>query len=110
MHPGDKHYRNQLVRLTDLTVTSDVIQGVTFENCTLVGPAVILLMGNGVMSDSGFDGDAVGLLWPTHDRDHVIGAIALVDCSVIGCRLQRIGLAYPPDQADKIEAGFNLGS
>jgi hypothetical protein len=37
MHPGDGVYRNMLVRLTDLAVTNDVIEGVTFENCTIVG-------------------------------------------------------------------------
>lgn len=60
---GDKHYRNQLVRLADLTVTHDVIAGVTFENCTLVGPAVMPLMGETTFTDCGFDGDPVGLLW-----------------------------------------------
>lgn len=89
-------------------MTTDVIQGVTFENCTLVGPAVVALLGNGMMSESGFDGDIDAVLWPLGIRQHIIGAIALIDCSIINCRLQRIGLAYPQEQEAIIRAGFKL--
>lgn len=108
MHPGDRHYRNQIVRLTDLTVTSDVIEGVTFENCTLIGPAVIVLLGAGTFKDSVFDGDVEALLWPLGSRNHVIGAIALVGCTVVGCRLQRVGLAFPEDQEEIVRRGLGL--
>lgn len=107
MHPGDRHYRNQVVRLPDLAVTSDLIEGVTFENCTLVGPAVIILLG-GTMQDTGFDGEWDAVLWPLGERGQVVGAIGLVNCSLVGCRLQRIGLAYPPAQEEMIRAGFGL--
>lgn len=108
VHPGDRHYRNQLVRLPDLAVTDDVIRAVTFENCTLVGPAVIILLGTGALQDSGFDGDAEGVLWPLGDRSHVIGAIGLEDCAIISCRLQRIGLAYPPHLEEMVRQGLGL--
>lgn len=97
-----------MVRLTDLAVTHDLIEEVTFENCTLVGPAVIALLGEGTFRDSAFDGDPDGVLWPLGDRRHVIGAVGLLNCTVIGCRLQRIGLAYAADQEEAIRAGFGL--
>lgn len=108
VHPGDRHYRNQVVRLTDLTVTQDVIEGVTFENCTLVGPAVILLMGTGTLDGCKWDGSPEAMLWPLEQRREIIGAIALVDCSLIQCRMQRIGLAYTPEQWETLKAGFGL--
>lgn len=108
MHPGDRHYRNQVVRLPDLAVTTDVIQGVTFENCTIVGPAVVVMAGNGEMRGTSLDGDPDAFLWPVGNRDRVIGVIVLVDCTIVGCRLQRIGLAYPPEQEASVRAGFGL--
>lgn len=105
MHPSDATYRNQVVRLPDLAVTSDVIVGVTFENCTLVGPAVISLLDAVTMQGCTFDGDPEGVLWPVGERRFVIGAIGLQDCMVVGCRLQRIGLAYPAPQEPMLRAG-----
>lgn len=108
MHPGDRHYRNQTVRLTDLAVTADVIEQITFENCQLIGPAIVVLLGNTELRDSGFDGDVDAILWPIGDRQQIIGAIALTNCSLIGCRFQRIGLAVPDGQMDLVRRGFGL--
>ena len=62
MHPADRIYRNQTVRLADLTVIADAIENVTFENCIIEGPAVVALLGGTVMN-SGFDGDLDSFLW-----------------------------------------------
>ena len=106
VHPGDRHYRNQLVRLSDLAVTQDTIERVTFENCTLVGPSVIALLGESRIEGGSWDGAPEAFLWPIGDRRHVLGAIGLVSCSLIGCRFERIGLAYPDDQSDMIRQAF----
>lgn len=107
MHPGDRTYRNHTLRLADLTVTDDIISAVTFENCTLVGPAVVIFLG-GTLTGSAFEGDATGLLWPLGDRDHVIGAVAFKDCTIVSCRFQRVGVAYPPDQEAAMRTGLGL--
>jgi hypothetical protein len=95
MHPSDRHYRNQTVRLADLTVLNDVIEGVTFENCVIQGPAVVALMGQGSLTNSSFDAPSLdSVLWVIPDaRNPVVGAVALVNCHIVGCALQRIGLA-----------------
>ena len=108
MHPGDRHYRNQTVRLSDLAVTSDVIEGVTFENCQIIGPAVIVLMGDGELRNSGFDGEPEAVIWPLGDREQVVGAIALVNCTIVSCRFQRVGLAVPAAQMEAVRTGFGL--
>lgn len=109
MHPSNSAYRNQIVRLPDLTVTSDLIDGVTFENCTLIGPAVVALLGGVTLQGSSFDGEVDAVLWPLHERDQVIGAIGLRDCVIVGCRLQRIGLAYTSAQEHTLREGGLLG-
>lgn len=110
MHPADRTYRNQVVRLADLTVINDIITGVTFENCEIVGPAIIALLGKTSLEHSGIDGDTESVLWDVGDREHVIGAIGLMDCTVVGCRLQRIGFAVPTQDRQKFLEGFGFGS
>ena len=109
MHPSDRSYRNQTVRISDLTVVTDVIERVTFENCVIEGPAVIALLGGTTFKDNGMDGDIRSIIWPVpRDREHVIGAIALIGCLVVGCSLRRIGLAVPEDQQETMLRGFGV--
>lgn len=109
MDPGDRQYRNQLVRLSDLTVVRDVIEGVTFENCQIVGPAVVVLLDGITMSGCNFEGDAESVVWPIGSRSRVMGAVGLKDCTIVGCQFQRIGIAIRDDQMDAMRVGFGLG-
>ena len=104
---GDRTYRNEIVRLADLTESDDLLHGVTFESCTLVGPAVIVLM-DSTMTDCVVEGTNEALFWPLGERTHVIGAIGLVGCTLATCRLQRIGIAYPPAQEDAFRRDFGF--
>lgn len=105
MHPSYATYRNQVVRLPDLTVTQDVLSGVTFENCTIIGPAVIALLGGVTLRGCSFDGEAEAVLWPLGARQNVLGAIGLLNCVLVGCRFQRIGLAYTDEQESMLREG-----
>lgn len=100
--------RGETLRLADLADERDLLIGWTFDDCTLVGPAVVVLVGDGTLSGCTLRGDPAGLFWPLGDRDHVIGAIGLLECTITNCRLERIGIAYPPEQEAAIRAGFGL--
>lgn len=106
MHPADRHYRNQTVRLADLSVVTDVIENVTFENCIIEGPAVVVMQGSQVMNTN-LEGDAEACFWiiPT-GRERVIGAIALVNCAIVGCQLRRIGIGVPEADYETYRSGF----
>lgn len=107
MHPADKHYRNTVLKLPDLTVTEDVLDGITFENCHLVGPAVLIPLGQTEITGCSFDGELDAVLWPIDDgRPAVTGAIGLNACRLVGCRLTRLGLAVPRAKLDDIRQGF----
>jgi hypothetical protein len=108
MHPGDRTYRNQTIRLTDLTVVNDVIEGMTFENCNIIGPAVIAFLPPGELRNSGFDGDEEGLLWDVGERQHIIGAIGLSGCTIVGCRFQRIGIVVRAADREFIRRGLGF--
>jgi len=95
MHPADNHYRNQTVRIADLTVISDLIQGVTFENCHVVGPAVFA-MDRCEFNNCSFMGDVANMLYPV-DRNWFIGVVGLIECRFFGCRLERVGFTGPQE-------------
>lgn len=107
MHPGDRHYRSTSIRLPELAVVSDTLHDLTFENCTIHGPAVIVLQDSN-LNHCTFEGTEEGLLWDLGDRRFVIGAIGLINCTLVGCRLQGIGIAVPPDQRETLRQGLGL--
>ena len=107
MRPGDRAYRNTSIRLTELAVVSAVLRDLTFENCTIHGPAVVWLQGSS-MTNCSFGGNEEGLFWDLGDRIFVIGAIALVNCTIVGCRFEGIGLAVTPSDRDMFREGLGL--
>ena len=102
-------YRDQTVRLADLAALEDVLSGLTFENCEIVGPAVVVLLGDTKVADCHWTGDADAVLWPAHGREQVVGAIGLKDCTITGCQFFRVGMLVPDDQLPMVRAGFGLG-
>lgn len=39
MKPARTEFSNDVVRLADLTVNTDLLEGLQFENCNILGPA-----------------------------------------------------------------------
>jgi hypothetical protein len=108
MHPSDRTYRNQTLRLADLVVLDDVIEDVTFENCELVGPAVIVLLDGSNFQRNTFTVPSMETaLWHVPDgQEVVVGAVGLLRTTVVGCVLRRIGLAVLPGQEEILRAAF----
>ena len=104
--PSDNSYRNTVVRLPDLAVTESVLEDLTFENCRLVGPAVVLLLG-GSMSRCSIEGDLDASIWAIpDDQERIIGAIGLRNCILVGCRISEIGFAVRESEIDAFRRGF----
>ncbi|WP_375430490.1 hypothetical protein [uncultured Friedmanniella sp.] len=109
-HPGTREYRNQTVRITDLAVVEDLIVDVRFENCEIIGPAVLALLDGLVMNSCVFDSDGPEqLFWVVPDeRPSVIGAIGLQRTEFYSCRFRKIGLAVPASRLEEIRSGFGF--
>lgn len=107
-HLGTREYRNQLVRIAELTLLEDVIQDARFENCVIVGPAVLGLINNVTMSGCRFDAPGPdALLWPVPEsRGAVMGAVGLMNVEIQSCQLQRIGIAVPEAQLEQFRREF----
>jgi hypothetical protein len=107
MHPADRHYENETIRLASLAVTEDIIRSVTFSNCQLIGPAIVIPMGETVITDCTFEGDFEAFIWPfDDDRSWFVGPIGLDSCRLYSCRFTRIGLAAPASKIEDIRQGF----
>lgn len=106
-HAG-REYRDETVRLSDLAVLEDIIDGVSMTNCEIHGPAVVLLIGNTRITGCHWSGDADGIIWPAHGRDQVVGAIGLKDCIITDSQFFRVGVLVPDEQMTAVRAGFGL--
>jgi hypothetical protein len=97
--PFDSPYRNQLVRIADHTVVADLIEDLRFENCEIVGPAVLAVLDGNTFNGCGFEGDADAVIWEVEPDRRVIGAVGLRRVEFYGCSFKRIGLAMTPELA-----------
>lgn len=103
-------YQWATVRLADLVVTSDEIADATFEDCVIVGPAVVMGFGT-AMTECVWPADPLTVIWPlTPNRPAVLGAIPLVRCRFIRCRFERVGLALDEADAAQLRDDFRRGS
>jgi hypothetical protein len=92
VEPSDRTYRNQVVRISDLAVTSEILEELVFEGCEIVGPAVLMLLGSTQFRDNRFtDGEAS--FWSLQTDRAYVGAIGIKDCLFEGCAFRRIGIA-----------------
>lgn len=103
---ADDRVKDQVVRLPDMTVVSPLITGLVFENCLILGPAVVAMVNGGAVEGCSFDSPADALLWDFPADTIRVGAIGLDDCSFINCRFQGVGFAGPPDFIAEFTAGL----
>jgi hypothetical protein len=108
MHPADRTYSNATIRLPDLAVVSNTLERLTFQNSVILGPAIIVPLGSTSIGNCNFEGDEEGLFWDVGDRQHLIGAIGLADCTIVGCRFTGVGIAVRPEDRDMVRRGFGF--
>lgn len=97
--PFDSPYRNQLVRIADLTVNEDVIHDLRFENCQIVGPAMFVLQDNVTISGCTFTAPLETLVLVVSEDRMVTGVVGLKNVEFYGCTFIRVGFILPPDLA-----------
>src|SRR6266496_4718371 len=88
------------------------VSGKTFQDCDLIGPAIIMLQGKGV-------GEQCRLRHPSGSRlesflllmqDHYIfGVIPFNDCGMLGCNFINVGFAGNADELEAIKKSFKSG-
>lgn len=103
---ADDKIRDQVVRLADMAVARPFVQGLVFENCMILGPAVVAMLNGGTLEGCSFDSPPEALLWEVPADTTKIGAIGLDDCTFVNCHFQGVGFAGTPEFAEKFTAGL----
>ncbi len=90
-------FKSDVVWLPKLFLKSPIIEGVRFEQCRLIGPGVMALLGELTVINCTFPGPAEAFLWEIPDnRPQVFGAMGFRDCEFIGCVFDSsLGVAGP---------------
>ncbi len=66
---GNREFRNEVIRIAKLTVDTVDLEGLTFQNCRIIGPAVLVLQGGATVAQCTFDspGGVDAILWEIPD-------------------------------------------
>ena len=107
-----KTFNGQAMTLSDLYREcvrggQTIIEGRTFTNCRLEGPAVVAIL-SGVTfqtTDFGYTGGDIGrLVWRSASATGVVGAIPFRNCVFTGCSFFATGFAGPESFLQQILA------
>jgi hypothetical protein len=106
---GDRSFRNQLLRISDLVVHTSVLEGYEFLHCRIVGPAILAPLNNVSLLHCSWDAPGVdAIFWEVPpERGPVVGVIGVVNCAFSNCRFELIGIAGPPGLRAQLESGFS---
>ena len=103
-------FDHQAVSLIDLVrarmaAGQGIIRGVTFSNCRIEGPAVMLVVGGCRFEQTDFgnpNGDIRNLVLRPESPTSVIGAIPVQDCVFHRCLMVGVGFTGPRDFLDQL--------
>jgi hypothetical protein len=107
--PADRTFRSRQIRLAEVVKDTQILENVTFEDCYLLGPAVVVLGSHPDGRKNEFhdpwwdeaEGRAVWPLPPELERAPA-GFLVLVGCRFIRCHFERISLAAKPAELRQI--------
>lgn len=109
---GDRQFRNEVVRIAELTVNTSSIENYEFSNCRIIGPAILALLGNVTIEHCGWDAPSLeAIFWEVPlARGPVVGAVGVRGCTFSSCHFELIGIAGPPELRIQLESGFRAES
>lgn len=111
MTPGDRNHRRAVLRITDLIVTQDHLEGQIFEECRILGPAVLAPGDGCVFSGCVWEGSIDAVLWEVpQGQDRVIGVVGLINCEFYNTRFEGIGMAMKRPGADDFRTALAEGN
>jgi hypothetical protein len=101
--PQRRLFSGSTVVLTDLVGVPPVILNTEFDDCLLVGPALVAALGPLELSDSILPNGHFVWEFPVPEGE-MVGVIGLAQCAIRRCRLEGIGLAVPPGGREEVLA------
>jgi hypothetical protein len=106
---ADNRFRDEVVRISELTVNSSLLEDLEFSNCRIIGPAVLLLLGDVTIAHCGWDAPGIdAIFWEVpRTRDFVVGAVGVARCTFSNCRFEQIGIAGPSALRAELQKAFS---
>jgi len=98
-----RYIAHQTFSIADLAINGR-IEGRTFEDCDIYGPAVVHVTGIGHIHESIFDSMNSFIVTA---QDKVVGPILAKDCSFRGCRFHGVGFIGPEAQMKHFARGID---
>ena len=97
--PKFTKFENQTIRLGDLVESdSPVLESVAFEGCELHGPAMLAIMGAFTMIHCDIPIAGANSFWEFDPAlPQATGAIGVLNCSFVRCKLSNVGFAGSPE-------------
>ena len=95
-------YSDETVYIGALAAGMSVLENLTFEQCEIVGPAILFINPDWKITltspSFGIPGGRFDdLVWEVPpSKNAVIGAVGVKDCTFRGCRFEGVGLAGAP--------------
>lgn len=106
-HLTAKYLSGHTFKITDLLPYGNVVQGRTFEDCTIHGPAILNVGGVGHMHECTFDAPSKDAVYILTDNKQALGIIIMRDCSFKKCRFVDIGILGGKDGKQKFDVGVS---
>ena len=95
---AEGEHTDEVIRLAVLAGDAATVRDLTFTNCDIQGPAVVLIDGGKLDGCSFTGGDIDAVVWELPpDRQGIIGAVHVLNCKFFGCRFENIGVTGLPD-------------
>lgn len=106
---GNREFRDDVIRVSELTVRGPRIEGYTFINCRILGPAVLALVDNVTVVHCEFEADINSIFWEIDPeaRPTVYGAVGVTNTTFSSCSFEAIGLAGTRDLRVKLESALS---
>jgi hypothetical protein len=98
--------RREVVRLAELAAKSSSIEDVEFDDCELLGPAVVAPLENLTIDGSNFDAPPEALFIEVEDGRYVVGVIALRNVTIRNCRIRNVAILGTRESIAAFRSGF----
>lgn len=99
--------RGEDIYLADIARERGILDGLRFEDCHIMGPAVIVVQGEFDLVNNTIEADPDAFLWELPEgRDRVTGAILVKDTVFEGCTFTNVGLAGYRHLIEQVRRGL----